>query len=159
MCLFSGWKGRAENFNTEGIKEFTSQIRKKRNGTSLEVSTPVFTLLPGTLHTPETLFSHQPRKYLSSRSYLYRQPSGAEGMWPAAKANSLDQKQKRRREVHSQSRGQVIMFTLWFEGLGTDSIWKTLNRHPHPHPPSSLGENKESDGYHCLISICQEHLR
>ena len=51
------------------------------------------------------------------------QPSGAEGIWPAAKANTLDQNQPWRKKGElSQSLGQVLMFALWFEGLWMDSI-------------------------------------
>lgn len=46
--------------------------------------------------------------------------------------------------MHRQSLGQVIMFTLWFEGLWIDSIWKTQNWHPHPYPPPSLKEEKKN---------------
>lgn len=51
------------------------------------------------------------------------QPSGAEGIWPAAKANTPDQNQPwRKKGALSQSPGQALMFTLWFEGLWMDSI-------------------------------------
>lgn len=51
------------------------------------------------------------------------QPSGAVGIWPAAKANTPDQNQPwRKKGAFSQSLGQALMFTLWFEGLWMVSI-------------------------------------
>lgn len=44
---------------------------EKGGGVSLELST-VLALLPGMLHTPETLFTQQPRRGLGPNSYLLR---------------------------------------------------------------------------------------
>src|SRR4029434_7790150 len=73
-------RGRRETNETERRRERERERErkggikreKKGNGEPLESCGPAFTPLPGTLHTPETLFTQQPRRRGSLRSYLLR---------------------------------------------------------------------------------------
>lgn len=62
--MFVFWVGRQSggtlSRGDNRIKE--SDIEIKGDGMSPEASTPVLTLLPGTVHTPETLFTHRAQK-------------------------------------------------------------------------------------------------
>ena len=74
--------GRRETNETERRRERERERERERkggikreekgNGEPLESCGPAFTPLPGTLHTPETLFTQQPRRRGSLRSYLLR---------------------------------------------------------------------------------------
>ena len=75
IALLFPWDKRVRERKRERgrIKELD---RKIGGGGPLEAPGPAFTLLPGTLRTPETLFTQQPWRGLGLRSYLLR-------AWPA----------------------------------------------------------------------------